>query len=224
VSFVLVVILGIVAIAVLTVVVLVVVARRHGPEIVAAQQALFAQTGYADHSPRPTLNSREQHYIRAEPELHFRSRWTRDGQGTVQTLAWWMPRPSPVQVQIADRSLLSLRKAATELVTGSTRSWSQVYPQEVPLGDPELAARFVAFGPDAAAVDRCARALRELLLACPEVDLVATATEIRFSDPRNQNLGDERKAGLNPAPNIRASIPVHRRIQTILEQVAQLPR
>jgi hypothetical protein len=220
VTVVLVVVLGVVAIAVLTVVALVFVARRHGAEITGAQQALFAETGYRDISPRPTLHVREQHYLRAQPELHFQARSTRDGQGTVHTSSWWLPGPSPVLLQIADRSLSSLRKAATEALTGSSRSWSQCYPQATPLGDPELDARFVAFGPDAAVVQRCAAGMRDLLLACPEVDLVATATEIRFSDPRGKNLGAERTLGLNPAPNIRASIPVHRRIHAILEHVA----
>ena len=241
-SIALMIVLGFVGIFVISFVGIILLARRHVPAIMAARRAFFEQTGYrhpglvaasieeqVQFVPRMTLKTREERYVRrldSDHEVSFLSSSVREPGRIVRRLSWSVPLAhSPaVVLQIADRSLSSFGKTAREALTRSSRTWSPIYPP-VALADAELDARFVAFGPDPEAVKRCVVGLRELLLACKEVDLIVTPTEIRFSDPSDQNLSAAHggttgriAAGMNPAPTILSSIPVHQRINEILER------
>lgn len=245
--FVLYVVLGVVAIAILTVVALVAAARKHGPAIAAAQREFFARTGFR-HPERAAGTvedqvsfvprrgnalalSLETRYVRpsgAGEPLEFHATATVEGRDRVHRQTWRraLVTPPTVRLQIADRSLSSLGKAVREMVTHSSRTWSALYPGPVPVDDPAFDRRFVVYGTEPEAVRRCLAApgLRELLLGCAEVDLVVTDREIRFADPSDQNLREARGGttgrvakGLNPAPSILASIPVHERITRIID-------
>lgn len=106
--------------------------------------------------------------------------------------SWLVPlagRPR-VRLQVADRSLAGVGKAVKEAFSSTRRQWEPRYPQEVRLGDPELARRFVCFADDPAAAHAALAApgLKPLLLAAAEVDLVVSDTEVRFADPFQKNL------------------------------------
>ncbi|MEO8551105.1 MAG: hypothetical protein ABI678_14065 [Kofleriaceae bacterium] len=217
---------GIFGIAIITVVALVLVARKQGPAIVAARQELFAQTGFEEGASAAggKLGDLATHYVKPNG-TEFRSTATYEAGKRVHRMAWRMPLAQQPQVvfQLADRKLSSLGKDVKEALTGVKRTWSPMYPGPIELADKSLASRFVAFGPDPAAIEKCLAApgLRELLLACTEVDLVVTQKEIRFDDPSDRNLSAARggttgriQAGI--AGSIRASIPVHKRMLEIL--------
>ena len=238
-SFVLWCLAGIFVILMIAFVAIVRVARKQGPEILAARCELFEQTGYvhpdlvngfatqqAQFVPRRRgkLGETGSHYLRqidASHAIEFRSSMTFEAGKRVHRLAWRLPlaRRPRVVFQIADRRLSSLGKVAREAFTRTSRTWSPIYPGPLALVDPALSARFVAFGPDAAAVNRCLAVpgLRELLLACAEVDLIVTETEIELADPSDRNIGAARggtvgRVRIGIAESIRASIPVHRRM------------
>lgn len=243
-TFVLLTLAGIVAIALITVVAIVLAARRHGPAIAAAQRDLFTQTGLR-HPELPTGTIDEQvafvprrgsalarrletRYVKplADGErLDFHAVVAMEGNTRVRRQHWerTLAAPPRVHLQIADRALSSTGKAVREAVTGAARTWHARYPGPIALGDPELDARFVVFATDAEVARRCVTgpALRGHLLACAEVDVATTPTSIRFDDPADRNLRDARgpREGLDPSPRIRASIPVHLRVEQILAAV-----
>jgi hypothetical protein len=235
-------------IAVITVVALVLAARKHAPEILAAQREFFTATGY-QHPELPGRPVEEQiqyvprrmdlatmametRYVRPiapGEQVTFRATATTEAGKRVHRQSWrlTLAQPPTALIQIADRDLSSLGKAVREAVTRSSRTWSAVYSHPVTFGDPALDARFVAYSPNPAAAQRCLAtpALRQLLLACEEVDLIVSPTEIALADPADKNLKAARGGtagrvgnGLNPAPSIRASIPVHQRMNQLLEQ------
>jgi len=220
---------GIFGIAIITVVALVLVARKQGPEILAARRELFEQTGFVDQAASGgKFGEMATHYVQRDNGVEFRSTATYEAGKRVHRMAWRKPlAQQPVVVfQLADRTLSSLGKGMKEALTATKRTWSPIYPGPIELADAALAKRFVAFGPDPAAIEKCLAApgLRELLLACAEVDLVVTGSEIRFDDPSDRNMSAARggtagRIQMGIAGSIRASIPVHKRVLAILAGV-----
>jgi len=230
---------------VLALVAIILAARKHMPEILAAQRTFFEQTHYRHtdlpdrpideqvrHVPRSKFGVIEQRYVKRTPdgdELRFHASTRHEPGKVIRELTWWMPlgTPARIRLQVADRGLASFGKAARELVTRTSRTWKAVYPGPIALDDTELDRRFLVYAPDADAARRCLAdpRVRALLLECAEVDLIVTPEEIRFSDPSDKNMranrdgAVKRLAAMNAAPTIRASIPVHLRIGEIIERV-----
>jgi hypothetical protein len=236
-------------IMVITIVAIIVAARRHGPAIVAAQREFFIQTGF-QHPERlnQPLEAQvayvprrgdlrtmkiETRYVRPLPtgeQILFDATATTEAGKRVHRQAWRLAlrQPPTAVLQIADRHLSSTGKAVREHLTGAKRTWRAVYPGPFPTGDAELDARFHFYSPDPDTARRLlARpGLRERLLACEEVDLTVSPGEIAFADPADENMKAARGGtigrmshGLNAAPSILASIPVHQRVTAILEEV-----
>jgi hypothetical protein len=232
--------LGIIGIAVITIVALVIYVRMNGPAILEAQRQFFTQTGYR-HPEIPNApveeqvkfvprrvgmadalrkGKRETRYVKPDPAgaLEYTSMSITEAVagGTMRSSSesWRLAlgTPARLQLQIADKRLVS--KGNVKDHFGRTRSWTQRYSSAIELDDAALAGRFAVFGDDAAAIRRVlARPdVRERLLGFAEVDLVVDDGSIVLSDPSGKN----RKAGRIGGPRIVDSIPVHQNVQAML--------
>ena len=234
--------LGIVVIFLVTVVALVLSTRKNLPEILAAQTEFFTETGYR-HPEIPNAGidetvrfaprrgnawkmELEKRYVRPDPAgaFVFASSARTEGRYRVRRESWRMVLASApsLRLQIAERKLMpSAGKAIGEHFTGKERTWKRVYPGPIELDDKALSARFAVFGTDPDAIRRLLAKpeVRDRLLAAAEIDLVVDDASILLSDPNGNNLkgGDAGpRASLNPAPRLRASIPVHRNMHAML--------
>lgn len=143
-------------------------------------------------------------------------------RGWATSTSWSLPlvRQPSVVFQIADRSLSGFGKMAKEALSNHHRSWSARFPHQVAIGDSELDQRFLCFVAEPIAARRIGETpgLKQLLLACPEVDLVAGEREVVFSDPAGKNL-DHSAPSL--AARMDAQVPVHDRIAELLLAAAR---
>ncbi len=189
--------------------------QRTGFQLAALRGApLEAQVEQAMRQAGQPLN--ETHLVRTTDgfEFHFVQRTAMTPSGGVSMSARWStPAAPPFGLHVADRRLTSVGQAMVNALTNLSREFTPLYPNEVGLADPELAARFRVWSSDPAqAVSYLARpALRHALLALPSVDFVLSPSEISLADPLMENL-----TGGRPAASL-VGMPV----QAIVEAQAQ---
>lgn len=215
---------------------------RTAAQLGPAMHSFLERTGYrhAELGQAPL----EQHVARYEAAMRdmakgFRLHLVRQVQGAaihhVQTghmtqtgwatsTTWSLPlvRQPSVVFQIADRSLSGIGKLAKEALSNHHRSWSARYPHQVAMGDAELDQRFVCFVAEPIAARRVVETpgLKQLLLACREVDLVAGEGEVVFSDPFGKNL-DHGVPRTDLVARMAAQAPIHDRIAELLLAAAR---
>lgn len=161
------------------------------------------------------------------------SEWRAGTTTTTMSCRWTMPLAQPPRVlwQIADKSLSGLGKAVKEAFSNTTRDWSPTYRTRIETGDPVLDKRFVIFGHDAGSVVRllATPGLKELLLACTEVDLCVRESDVYFADPFQKNIragmGGTLGAmaiGTDYGKFVDSTIPVHERMGQLLALAARV--
>lgn len=154
-------------------------------------------------------------------EVRYKARLTRSSSN------WSTPLLSPARtlVHVADRSLSSTTKALKEAFSKTTRSWAPVYETEVRSGDAQLDERFVCYGQDPDAVRRLLNqpGMRNMLLACAEVDLVVYPDRVSFADPLQKNIsalmGTSRMSDV--VGMMKLSIPAHDAIARLIVATAR---
>ncbi len=141
--------------------------------------------------------------------------------------------PPRIALQVIERRLVGALGTVDNFIENRRYEWRQVCPQRVSVADAELDRRFLFFGHDPALVSYVLRTngVRELLLACAQVDLSVDAEGVRFSDPFRENLtsafggGASDRAllsGYDPKAITRAILPVHERICWLAATLARV--
>ncbi len=139
--------------------------------------------------------------------------------------------PPRIALQVIERRLVGVSGSVDNLIENRSYAWRQVCPQRVRVGDPELDRRFLFFGHDPALVSYVLKTdgVRELLLACTQVDLSVDANGVRFSDPFRENLTSAFGAGTgallsgyDPKFITGAIQPVHERICWLAATLARV--
>lgn len=235
--------LGAVVIALVTVVGIVLYARKHGAALLDARRELFTTLGYR-HADKPDAPLEEQLRIPPKVDLRaraveeylvkgvgsdaiitFYSRTHHQGSVRVSTLDWTYRSPTPprLRFQIADRAIAGgLGKAAYEALSRTERVWRPAYPREISLGNPEWDRRFLVLAEDDAAAGAALRgpdgaALFQALGALAEVDLLVAPDRITLADPSDANRKAAR-GGLSG--RLTMSLPDQLRASIPVHQVA----
>ncbi len=142
--------------------------------------------------------------------------------------AGWMlalPRPPRLGWHIAEQRFGSVGLAVKEAFTNVETVWAPAYGVRVSSGDPEIDGRFQCWAdhPDVIRQALATPGLKQMLLACAEVDLRVLPDRVTFSDPLQRNLQagmggalGAMAAGYDPATLMQATIPVHTRICELL--------
>jgi hypothetical protein len=230
------------------------ITRKRKAGMPAAFRMFFERTGYryADIADKPldahimhgenlmasARNGYHIHMIRDYHGLPVHSvqdlGYRQQGLSTVTTMSasWWAPLPQPprIYLQIAERSLTGIGKSIKEAFSSTERVWQAMYPLQIASGDPELDRRFLFFGYDAGAVAHALQApgLRDMLLACAEVDLAVHQDRVLFADPLQKNMLagmgdtiDQMRLGADMNRTMELTIPVHDRMAHILSTTAR---
>jgi hypothetical protein len=130
-------------------------------------------------------------------ELHFEQRTEQTPSGGVAMSAtWWTPCAPPFGLHVADRRIAGVGQAVANVMTNLSRAFSPLFPHEISLHDPALAARFRVWTTDPGqALAYLARPeLGAALLALPSVDFALREQCISLADPLMENLTGGRPA------------------------------
>jgi len=163
-----------------------------------------------------------RHFFRAvtkNNQTYYWCRWTAP-----------LPRPPRFGLQIVDRRLVGAVGKLDNFVENRSYEWKKQFPHVVQVGDPELDARFLFLGDNPELLVRALRTagLREMLLACTQVDIWTDAKSVNFSDPFRENLKAAYgggmgllAAGYDPNAIVAAILPVHDRIGWLVAGLAR---
>jgi hypothetical protein len=217
-------------------------------DLIEITAALLQQTGFRVASARnapfdehvrlvagafATFGGREgQEWIRdcgGIPLRHFQ-RQDSEGNRVFHWCKWFTPlgHPPRVRLQIVEKRLVGTMEGLGNFIENKSYGWTQRFPYKVPMGDPELDARFLFFGDDPDAVRHAIRApgLRDLLLAATQVDAWVDHETVTASDPFRENfkaaMGGAMGALLGDAKGTSsAMIAVHERMSWIVAALAR---
>lgn len=145
----------------------------------------------------------------------------------VMSAHWTAKTPQHMRVlwEVAEKSLVGVRKAVGEMFSNSTRTYQPSYPHEFKSGDPDLDNRFFFYAQDPNLAVNIVRDphLKSLLLASTEVCMVVRPHEAFFSDPMQKNLlagaggmVGSMAAGFDVQKRLELAIPVHDRMAELL--------
>jgi hypothetical protein len=157
-----------------------------------------------------------------------------DANTRVISARWSARNPARPRVllEVAEKSLVGVRKALGEAFSNMTRNWEPSLPQ-FQSGDPELDARFFFYASDANAGVAIVRdaSVKAHLLGSAEVCLCAHADEVFFSDPMQKNVNagiggtvGQMAVGLDIMKRTELMIPVHDRMAELIATVQRLCR
>jgi hypothetical protein len=214
----------------------------------AAYRMLFERTGYrvAALGPAPIEAHVAQvvkNYAAIAGAGEHREAWLRDFHGVqiqydsymgtnesgarVMSARWSTINQTPPRVQweVAEKSLVGVRKAIGEVLSKMTRGWAPSLPNQFQSGDPEMDARFFFYASDPNAAMAIVRdpSIRGHLLASAEVCFCVHAGEIFFSDPMQKNVNagiggtvGQMAIGLDIMKRTELMIPVHDRMAELI--------
>lgn len=137
-----------------------------------------------------------------------------------------LPQPPRIGLQIVEKG----RNGKPSVLENRSYEWRQLFPQQVPLADPELEQRFTVYGNDPALVRTAlgANGVKAALLGCKQVDLSVDAEGVVFSDPFRENilaaLGGGTgmlMVGYDPQAMMRMIAPVHERVSWLAATLAR---
>jgi hypothetical protein len=171
---------------------------------------------------------------RALGRVRYEHRSHTEGSTEISVGSWRLEPTQPLRVRLR---LIEKRlapqspgkravAAATDAVMGSRRTVGLELPGPVPIGEPSLDARFLAFTDEPSVLVKIAAdpQLVAQLLACAELDLVLGPEGVTLHDPARLNLG-ALMAPVSPlktqaAVVARATIVAHERVLALLEHIA----
>lgn len=187
-----------------------------------AMAATIAMGGPEGHEwVRDCGGTQVRHFFRAVNEGNTNYYWC----------TWTAPLAKPPRfgLQIVDRRLIGALGKVDNFVANRKYSWEKHF-HSFEIGDPELDKRFLFLSDAPAELTRIVNAagVRELLLACKQVDLYSDAQGIHFTDPFRENLlaafGGSTGAlmsGYDPKAMMAATLPVHERIGWLVAGLAR---
>jgi len=135
-----------------------------------------------------------------------------------------------IALQVIEKRLVGKLAGVDNFIENKSYEWRQLLPNPVPLGDAELDKRFLVFGNDPALVRTAlgANGVRDLLLACKQVDLSVDAQGVVFSDPFRENIlaavgggVGVMMVGANPHALTQMILPVHDRVSWLAATLAR---
>jgi hypothetical protein len=213
----------------------------------AAYRMLFERTGYrvAALGPAPieahiaqvvknfsAMTSSGQHREAWLRDFHgvqiqYDSYMSANEGGSVVSARWSTLNQTPPRVQweVAEKSLVGVRKALGEAFSNTTRGWAPSLPHQFQSGDPEMDARFFFYASDPNAAMAIVRdpSIRGHLLASAEVCFCVHAGEVFFSDPMQKNVNagvggtvGQMAIGLDIMKRTELMIPVHDRMAELI--------
>jgi hypothetical protein len=198
-----------------------------------------AQADRAMADAKKSMSNYEVHYVRNYHGLpvHYSSATGTRKEGD-KNVFWlsnqWeadLSRAPRVPVHIADKSLHSTLKAATELFSNSKRVFNPRCREKVLTGIPELDSKYGVWSDDPAGAQQMFRAnpaLVSLLSGWAELDVSITGNRAVFADPTQKNMQaamggtmGSMAIGFDYSKRLELAIPTHDRVADLFAALVQ---